>query len=95
MDVKGTFAGGAKRMIPNNSAVRFPLDQKWTYQKYGIYVNALQPSSTKVKGRVTKKGFFAKTFVPADLAFAKNRKVLTRRKQFDDCRMLREEKTLF
>jgi hypothetical protein len=39
VDVKGTFSGPH-----NNSAVTFPLDQKWVYQKYGIYVQKIMPS---------------------------------------------------
>jgi hypothetical protein len=38
IDVKGTFAGRH-----NNSAITFPLDQKWVYQKYGIYVQKIVP----------------------------------------------------
>jgi hypothetical protein len=48
IDVKGTFAGPH-----NNSAISFPLDQKWVYQKYNIYVQKIIP----VK-------LFAKTFTP-------------------------------
>ena len=49
IDVKGSFAGKH-----NNSAVTFPLDQKWTYSKYKIYVQKIIP-----------KDLFANTFTPA------------------------------
>lgn len=38
IDVKGSFAGPH-----NTSAVTFPLNQKWVYQKYGIYVQKIIP----------------------------------------------------
>jgi len=39
IDVKGSFAGRN-----NTTAVTFPLNQKWTYQKYGIFVQKVIPS---------------------------------------------------
>ena len=48
IDVKGSFAGRH-----NNSAVTFPLDQKWTYSKYKIYVQKIIP-----------KDIFSHTFTP-------------------------------
>jgi hypothetical protein len=48
IDVKGSFAGPH-----NNSAITFPLDQKWVWQKYGIYVQKIVP-----------KKLFVETFVP-------------------------------
>lgn len=49
IDVKGSFAG-----LHNNSAVTFPLDQKWVWQKYGIYVQKIVPDA-----------LFKETFTPA------------------------------
>lgn len=64
IDVKGSFSGPH-----NNSAVTFPLNQKWTYQKYKIFVQ-----KTILIPRVTKKGkltptdaLFISTFLPKRL----------------------------
>lgn len=38
IDVKGNFAGKN-----NSTAVTFPLNQKWIYQQYGIYVQKIVP----------------------------------------------------
>jgi hypothetical protein len=38
VDVKGTFAGPH-----NTTAVTFPLNQKWVYQKYHVYVQKIIP----------------------------------------------------
>lgn len=48
IDVKGSFAGPR-----NNSAITFPLDQKWVYQNYNIYVQKIIP-----------KELFENTFIP-------------------------------
>jgi hypothetical protein len=48
VDVKGAFAGPH-----NNSAISFPLDQKWVYQRYNIYVQKVIP-----------KKLFAESFTP-------------------------------
>jgi hypothetical protein len=48
VDVKGSFAGKH-----NNSAVTFPLDQKWVYNKHKIYVQKIIP-----------KDLFKETFIP-------------------------------
>ena len=53
IDTKGSFIGPH-----NNSAISFPLDQKWVYQKYGIYVQKVIP-----------KKLFESTFTP--LAYTK------------------------
>jgi hypothetical protein len=60
VDVKGTFAGKH-----NNSAISFPLDQKWTYQKYGIYVQKIVPVPRLYKGKLTPSdSLFPNTFTP-------------------------------
>lgn len=48
VDVKGSFMGPR-----NNSAVTFPLDQKWVYQRYKIYIQKIIPVN-----------LFQETFVP-------------------------------
>lgn len=52
VDVKGAFA--AKN---NNSATTFPLNQKWLWDKYGIYVQKVMVSNKR-------NSVFAKTFTP-------------------------------
>lgn len=53
IDVKGMFAGRK-----NNSAVTFPLDQKWVYQRYKIYVQKIIP-----------KELFKETFTPENYLY--------------------------
>lgn len=53
IDVKGSFAGPH-----NNSAVTFPLNQKWTFQKYGIYVQKIIPEHLFKNSFVPKKYLF-------------------------------------
>ena len=48
IDIKGSFA-----RPHNNSAITFPLNQKWVYQKYNIYVQKIIPQH-----------LFKETFVP-------------------------------
>lgn len=64
IDVKGSFTGPH-----NNSAVTFPLNQKWTYQRYKIFVQKkiLIPRVTK-KGKLTPTdALFIDTFLPRRL----------------------------
>ncbi len=51
VDVKGMFAR-------NDGGRSFSLNQKWTYQKYGVYVYKLVP-----------KKFFLKVGIPEELLF--------------------------
>ena len=53
LDVKGTFIGKN-----NNSAITFPVIQKWLCDKQDIYVNKLVP-----------KYFFKHTWCPKEVAF--------------------------
>lgn len=61
IDVKGAFSGPH-----NNSAITFPLDQKWVYQKYNIYVQKIIPvnlfkeSFTPLKFLLTNKSGHAR-----------------------------------
>lgn len=48
VDIKGSFNGAR-----NTSAITFPLNQKWMYQRYGIYVDKIIP-----------KELFENTFTP-------------------------------
>ena len=52
VDVKGGFKGKN-----NNSAITFPINQKWVMDKFGIFVQKIIVSTDK-------KSIFAKTFTP-------------------------------
>jgi hypothetical protein len=56
IDVKGTFIGPH-----NTSAITFPLNMKWVYQKYHIYVQKIIPVQ-----------LFAETFIPKAYQFTDN-----------------------
>lgn len=62
IDVKGSFNGKN-----NTSAATFPLNQKWVYDKYGVYVQKVIPLYyTKNKqGKRIAHGLFADTFTPS------------------------------
>ena len=64
IDVKGTFAGPH-----NNSAISFPLDQKWTYQKYGIYVQKIIPKKLFPATFTPKKYLLTPTGKPRKIDF--------------------------
>lgn len=51
IDTKGTFANSK-----NSSALTFPLNQKWIFQQYGIYVQKIVVGNSK--------GIFKDTFCP-------------------------------
>lgn len=87
IDVKGV---PNVRQGANTSMVTFPIKQAWVYQKYGVYVNKVIARDMKLKGKVTKQGFFSKTFVPEQCAWMKARKTPTRMAAFANCRLLRE-----
>lgn len=61
IDVKGTFVGQG-----NSTGVTFPLNQKWVYQKYGIYVQKIIPvPSVSKEGKVKpQSALFLNTFTP-------------------------------
>lgn len=93
VDVKGVYAHGNSM---NSSAYTFPVLQKWLYDKLNIYVNKIIVRDMTVKDnirggrKVTKVGFFSKTWVPKEVAFMKNRKEQTRVKSFEHCKLLNE-----
>ncbi len=60
LDAKGSFNG------PNNtSAATFPLNQKWTYDKFDIYVQKIiHVFSTKKAMKMEYHGLFVATFTP-------------------------------
>jgi hypothetical protein len=64
IDVKGSFSGPH-----NNSAVTFPLNQKWVYAKYGIYVQKIIqiPRVTKTGKLIPSDTLFPSTFLPRRL----------------------------
>jgi len=64
IDVKGTF-----QMFDGQRS--FSINQKWVYERYGIFVNKVIP-----------KKFFKKTWVPDAIAFGKRG---SRLKAFADC----------
>lgn len=61
VDVKGGYSN-------NFNDMRFPLNQKWLYYKYGLYVNKIIPVSgfriNSKKQKVLKKCLFSETFTP-------------------------------
>lgn len=61
VDIKGTFTG-----LHNTTAVTFPLNQKWVWSKYNIYVNKVvtHPRVTKHGKNVPSNALFLTTFVP-------------------------------
>lgn len=52
IDIKGGYVGKS-----NSSGVTFSINQKWTLQKYGIFVQKIVVSNDE-------KGLFARTFTP-------------------------------
>ena len=74
IDTKGGFSGPH-----NNSAITFPIKQKWLYQKTGIYVQKLIP-----------KTFFKKNWVPLEAALTPKKR--ERSKTFEKCKLLTEIK---
>jgi len=61
IDVKGSFAG-----LHNTTAITFPLNQKWVWSKYNIYVNKVvtHPRITKTGKNIPSNALFLTTFVP-------------------------------
>jgi len=64
IDIKGSFAGPH-----NNSAVTFPLNQKWVYDKYKIYIQkiVLIPRITNKGKIIPTHTLFTQTFLPRRL----------------------------
>ena len=61
IDIKG----GAISPRLNSSAVTFPVNQKWVYNKFGIFVQKIIPIYTnKVKMKHVSNGLFVTTFTP-------------------------------
>jgi hypothetical protein len=84
VDIKGTFAGKH-----NNSAVTFPLDQKWTYARHKIYVQKIIPKEifeatfiprkyeiTNVSGKKRKIGFKVR-FIEQYIESLSNKKIIS------------------
>ena len=69
IDVKGSFSGPH-----NNSAITFPLNQKWVYQKHGIYVQKIIqiPRVTKKGKQIPCDSLFTTTFLPRRLLTTDN-----------------------
>lgn len=74
VDVKGTYARAG-----NNSAITFPVLQKWLCDKQKIYVNKVVPAH-----------LFRKTWCPKQVAFVRGG--ATRSKTWKDCMLLSEWK---
>jgi len=64
LDIKGSFSGPH-----NNSAVTFPINQKWVFQKYKIFVQkkVLIPRVTKTGKLSPVDSLFVSTFLPRRL----------------------------
>ena len=60
IDIKGQYANAR-----NSSAVTFPINQKWVYEKYNVFVNKVVPER-----------FFKHTWVPNGVRVGKRGKVL-------------------
>lgn len=61
IDIKGAAT------MPSQSAsgVTFPVNQKWVFSKYGIFVQKIIPIYTqKIKMKHVSKGLFVNTFTP-------------------------------
>ncbi len=57
IDVKGTFN-------QNDAYRRFSIDQKWVYQKHGIYVQKIIPMPTNKEKPKPANALFVSTFMP-------------------------------
>jgi len=86
IDIKGSFNG-----MNNSSATTFPLNQKWVYSKYGIYVQKVIPLYyTKTKqGKRIPHGLFADTFTP-NRYLVQNERINVRRTIHYEPRTLQE-----
>lgn len=84
-DIKGLFGRG----MNNSSAYTFPVLQKWLYDKHHIFVNKVVARDMKCKEKVTKQGFFSKTWVPKAAAYDR-RRVHVRNKTFENCKLIEE-----
>lgn len=58
VDVKPTF------MKDQGANTRFPLNQKWVWQRYGVYVQKIICEDNISKDKLVKAGLFNKTFCP-------------------------------
>lgn len=83
-DIKGTFNRGQF-----DSDFTFRINQKLMYAKFKIYVNKVVLKPMKV-GKTIREGFFKQTWVPTGCAWMKNRIEPTRRKSYEDCKLLSE-----
>lgn len=57
IDVKGTFN-------QNDAYRRFSIDQKWVYQKYGVYVQKIIPMPSNKEKPTPAGALFLQTFMP-------------------------------
>jgi len=86
IDIKGIYGRG----MMNSSAYTFPVLQKWLFDKYDVFVNKVVARDLTIKDKITRAGFFRKTWVPEPCIYMKNRTVLTRAKAFQECKTLKE-----
>jgi hypothetical protein len=84
VDIKGANP----RMI-SESDHTFRVNQKLVYDKFKIWVHKIILCDYRV-GKNMRPGFFSKTFCPQSAYFMSNRKVLTARKVYSNCKLLRE-----
>jgi hypothetical protein len=61
IDIKGSFVGPH-----NTTGITFPLNQKWVWAMYNVYINKIvtHPRLTKVGNSIPSNALFLKTFVP-------------------------------
>lgn len=53
----------------HGSNTRFPLNQKWVMERWGVYVQKIIPLDSILNGKLVKAGFFHKTFTPDNYRF--------------------------
>lgn len=75
IDVKGEAAFNS-----NNSAITFPVNQKWTLDKFGIFVQ-------KIVVSLSEKGIFARTFTPRSVVVSEVYKVKTKKNDVGDSKL--------
>lgn len=85
-DIKGTYSRG----FINSTAYTFPVIQKWLYQKEGVFVNKLISRDLMASGKITRRGFFTRTWVPEECAFKTEKGERIRNKAFEHCKLLNQ-----
>jgi len=93
IDIKGNFVRGS---APNASAATYSIKAAWMFDKHKLYINKVIARDMAVKNKttgarkVTKPGFFSKTWCPEAAAWMKARKERTRIAAFAGCKLIGE-----